>query len=339
MAVDVKIERIVRLFPDDCQPHSMAPFTSAESFSGARLWRLNSARGPLCLRRWPAEYPTQTQLEFIQATLWHVDQEGFHRIPLPLETRHHHGFVRHDGHLWELTPWLPGAADYRQRPTPAKLRNALLTLAKFHQAAATFPAPETGPTASPGLVQRLARLESLLSGGLVELRSAIDPGPWPELSARGNHLIALAAKTAPRFLSRLKSAARLCVTLQPCIRDIWHAHVLYVGDEVSGLVDFGSMRPENVAGDVARLLGSLAGDNQNDWQRGLAAYATVRPLSSDELALVAVFDRSTVLMGGLQWLDWIYLQGRTFSHHGAVLARLDEFLSRFENLSQTVEQE
>jgi Ser/Thr protein kinase RdoA (MazF antagonist) len=303
------------------------------------LWRLNSARGALCLRRWPAGYPTQEQLEFIQATLWHVDQEGFHRIPLPLETRHHHGFVRHDGHLWELTPWLPGAADYHQRPSPAKLHHALVALAKFHQAAATFPLPETGPTASPGLAQRFARLEDLLSGGLADLRSAIHPATWHELAPRGSRLIALAAKTAPKFLPILKSAARRCVTLQPCIRDIWQAHVLFVGDEVSGLVDFGSMRPENVAGDIARLLGSLAGDNWNDWQRGLAAYETVRPLSTDELALVAVFDRSTVLMGGLQWLEWIYLQGRLFSHRGAVLARIDEFLSRLENLSQTLEQE
>jgi Ser/Thr protein kinase RdoA (MazF antagonist) len=112
--------------------------------------------------------------------------------------------------------------------------------------------------------------------------------------------------------------------------------VLFVGDEVSGIVDFGSMRPDNVATDVARLLGSLAGDDTQDWQSGLSAYQSVRPLSDDELSLVKAFDRSTVVLGGLQWLEWVYLDGRQFDNRAAVLERVDEFLRRLESLAQAV---
>ena len=336
MTVDNQLARVLRLYPDDCQPLAVEPYVSPEGFSGAQLWRVTALRGPLCLRRWPAQHPTPERLEFIQAVLWHVDQEGFHSIPLPLETQHHHGFVRHAGHLWELTPWLPGVANYRASPSSAKLQHALIALAKFHRAAALFPLPETGPTTSPGLLERRSRLAELMTVRLSEIRSAVVPEVWPDLAPRAARLIALFAAAAPKVVDLLESAAQIRVGLQPCIRDVWHAHVLFVGEQVSGLVDFGSMRPENVAADIARLLGSLAGDNPGDWQQGLAAYQTVRRLSDGELKLMTTFDRSTVLMGGLQWLEWIYLERRTYADHPAVLARIDEFLSRLEKLTQTL---
>jgi Ser/Thr protein kinase RdoA (MazF antagonist) len=335
MAVEGQIQRILRLYPDDCQPHDTQALDSADSFSGAALWKLAAPRGALALRRWPAEHPAPERLQFIQAVLWHVDQEGFHRIPLPLETRHHHGFVRHEGHLWELTPWLAGTADFAERPSLPKLENALAALASFHQAARSFPLAETGPAASPGIAERAARLHALVDGGLAELARAIDKA-WPELAARAVRLVALAASTGRKVLEQLESARRLKVTIQPCIRDVWRAHVLFVGDEVSGIVDFGSMRPDNVATDVARLLGSMARDDEESWQRGLAAYESVRPLADDELALVSAFDRSTVLLGGLQWLEWIYLDGRRFNNPSAVLGRVDEFLGRLERLAQAI---
>ncbi len=334
MTVDSQFERVLRLYPADCQSHAAEKLSSTGGFSGAELWRLKTDRGTLCLRRWPPGHPNQQRLEFIQAVLWHVDQEGFHRIPLPLETQHHHGYVLFAGHLWELTPWLDGVADYRQKPSPARLHNALAAVAQFHQAAATFPLPETGPIVSPGIVERRTRLEDLLAGRLEVLREAIRDDVWPQLAARGRQLVALAARTAPRLAPTLEAASKVRVPLQPCMRDIWHAHVLFADDRVSGLVDFGSMRAENVAADVARLLGSLAGDNAADWQRGLAAYQEVRPLADDELRLITAFDRSTVLMGGLQWLEWIYVEGREFAEPAAVLSRLDEFLSRLATLSQ-----
>ena len=336
MAVDREIERMVRLWPDDCQPTAAEPVRSANSFSGAALWRLATPRGPLCLRRWPAEHPSPDRLQFIQAVLWHVDQEGFSQVPLPLETQHHHGFVRHAGHLWELAPWLAGEADYRLHPNPTRLENALHALARFHQAARTFPLPENGPIGSPGLADRVLRLQGLLGGRLKQLRKAVLEGARPDLAERGRRLVELAATVGPRLLPALEQAGNLDVTLEPCIRDVWHAHILFVGDEVSGIVDFGAMRPDNVAADVARLLGSLAGDDRADWHRGLAAYQTVRRLTSHEVSLVSAFDRSTVLMGGLQWLEWIYLDGRQFADAAAVLARVDEFVKRLERLSQTI---
>lgn len=334
MPTDTHIERILRLYPDDCRASAIEP-APAEGFSGALLWRVAAQRGPLCLRRWPREHPKAERLEFIQAVLWHVDQEGFHQVPLPIETRHRHGYLWHAGHLWELSPWLAGRGDYRQRPSPARLTNALTALARFHVAAATFPLPETLAAASPGIVDRRQRLARLTQGGMVELRAAIAGRDWPELAARGGELLARAAATAAKVEPLLERAAQIRVTVQPCIRDIWHPHVLFVGDEVSGIVDFGSLRADHVACDIARLLGSMAGDDPQAWQRGLEAYQSVRPLEADELLLVAAFDKSTVLMGGLQWLEWIYLENRQFADRAAVMVRVDEFLARLATLAES----
>jgi Ser/Thr protein kinase RdoA (MazF antagonist) len=105
---------------------------------------------------------------------------------------------------------------------------------------------------------------------------------------------------------------------------------------VTGLVDFGSMRPDNVATDIARLLGSMAVDNRDDWQLGLLAYQGVRRLGEKELALVETFDRTAVLMSGLQWLEWICLEQRDFLNRAAVLARVDESLGRLHVLANTI---
>lgn len=336
MASPGEIERIVRLYPDGLQPQAIEPVTSTNSFSGAGLWRIQSTAGSLCLRRWPAGHPNQQRLEFIQAVLWHVHQEGFKRLPLPMETQHRHGYVWHAGHLWELTPWLSGAPDYRQHPNLTRLYNAMVALAQFHVAAATFPLPDAGPGRSPGIAERLERLQKLLSGGVAPLVEWMSAGRWPEFDARAERIVSLFLAAAPAAVGMLESAAGKLVAWQPCIRDIWHPHVLFEGNEVSGLVDFGSLRTENVAADVARLLGSLASDDAAHWRSGLAAYQAFRPLSADELELVTAFDRSTVLMGGIQWLEWVYIEQRTFAHPAAVLARLDEFLARLENLSQTI---
>src|SRR5690606_11839002 len=124
---------------------------SAGGFSGAQFWRFQSPAGRLCLRRWPVEHPNLERLQFIHAVLAHVHQRGFRLIPVPLPTQSGGTYVQHAGHLWELTPWMPGRADYHNRPALQKLEAALRALAAFHQAAASFPLTRREPTVSPGI--------------------------------------------------------------------------------------------------------------------------------------------------------------------------------------------
>jgi homoserine kinase type II len=328
MSADSELLPVLACYPPGCRPRQVVSLGSAGGFSGACFWRLETDLGALCLRRWPPEHPTIERLQFIQAVLWHVRQEGFLQAPLPLETLRHAGYVQHAGHLWELSPWMPGQADYHLQPSAGRLRSALGTLARFHQAASSFPLPETAATASPGIAQRLAQVRELLSGGFQRLAGSITSGVWPALDARAGRLLELAGRTAPGVQATLADAAARSVGLQPCIRDIWHDHILYVGQRVSAIIDFGALRAENVSADIARLLGSLAGDDAQAWQVGLQAYQAVRPLSGDEHQLLVAFDRSTVLLSGLNWLRWVYQEHRQFDRPDVVLARIDANLTR-----------
>jgi Ser/Thr protein kinase RdoA (MazF antagonist) len=330
MATDWDVVSVLEGYPGDYRSAEIRPLGSAGGFSGARFWRIETHDGPLCLRRWPRFHPPVERLEFIQAVLWHVVREGFPLAPLPLCTRSRKGYVRRIGFLWELAPWMPGEADFWDHPSDEKLAAALRALAEFHLAAATFPLPDPPAGPSPGICERRDRLEAWMFGDLDRLRAAVEPGRWPALEERAAKLFRLVPRGADELRVLLDAAVRFPVPRQPCIRDVWHNHVLYEGSRVSGLIDFGSMAADNVAADVARLLGSMARDDAHLWQVGLGAYQSIRPLSEPEVSLIYAFDRSNLVMSGLTWIDWLYRQRRTFDDWDAIPPRLDDIIARLE---------
>jgi Ser/Thr protein kinase RdoA (MazF antagonist) len=334
------LKLVLAAYPQDCGPRRVESLGSSGGFSGAQFWRLETARGLLCLRRWPAEHPNRERLRWIHSVLDHVSSRGFDAVPVPIRTATGESSCSFEDHLWELTEWLPGAADYLHAPTPEKLEAAMAALARWHAAAASFPRGVAAEGESLGIKSRLEQLKKLQADGVAKLSidveiKAVEEPEWSELAALANRLIAGFVRVAPAVDCKLLSALSTQVPLQPCIRDIWSDHVLFEGNRVSGIIDFGAMRVETVAGDVARLLGSLAGDDLLAWQHGLEAYQAVHPLSDDESALVPVFDESTILLAGFNWLEWL-VSGRRFENPGEVLRRLRMIVNRLEVLSNTV---
>ncbi len=305
---------------------------NAGGFSGASLWRVWTAEGTFCLRRWPREYPSQGQLEFVHAVLGHVAAKGFGLAPIPLETRRRNTFVRHEGHLWELTPWMPGESDLGRPPEVGRLRGAMEALRAFHAACQDFPL--AGPLwgRSPGIARRSDQLARWLSGGLDRLRQSIQPGIWPELADRAHRICELVRSAGPIAAGLLLRAADVVTRMQPCMGDVWRDHVLFEGNRVSGLIDFGSMRVDNAAADVARLLGSMAEDDEGLWAAGLESYEAAGPMSPEERLLVEAFDRSTVVMSGINWVVWIYQERRAFEAVAEIPSRLDGIIRRLEGL-------
>jgi Ser/Thr protein kinase RdoA (MazF antagonist) len=113
--------------------------------------------------------------------------------------------------------------------------------------------------------------------------------------------------------------------------------VLFVGDAVSGLVDYGSVKVDHVAADLARLLGSLVPDDGAGMAAGLAAYGRLRPLSAQEEALVSVLDETGAVLGVTNWLRWLYRDGRWFEDRADmahVAQRLGQLVERLERWQQ-----
>jgi Ser/Thr protein kinase RdoA (MazF antagonist) len=140
--------------------------------------------------------------------------------------------------------------------------------------------------------------------------------------------IALLPRAVPPAIARLEPLAKATLPIQPCIRDIWHDHVLFTGNEVTGLIDFGALDFDTPATDIARLLGGLVGGDASGWQTGLAAYSEVRPLSRNESRAVIALDDCGILLAGCNWIRWVSVDRRHFENHAQIIERFRKIVER-----------
>ncbi len=328
-------------YPADCRSVINEPIRSVNSsgFSGARLWRWTSAtKGNLVLRRWPVQHPTEDRLRFIHGVLRHLAENGIDFIAPPCMTANGATFVWEAGHLWELAPWLPGhAISEGTRPSNVQLSNAGQAVAHLHLAAQDFDCSSRTGQVSPGISERAAKLSQLLQSGYARLTNAVNSPysqPAEQFLPLATELIGLFPVAAPLVWQHLKATQHFAVALQPCLRDIWREHVLFEGDQVTGIVDYGALRTESVAADLARLFSSLAEDRPADWLQGVAAYEAMRPMSPEERQLIVALDVSGTLLSASNWLEWLFVEQRQFSNREGVLSRLATILRRLHHLAK-----
>ena len=297
-------------------------------FSGARLWRVEGGAGPLCLRAWPPAVTDPDRLDRIHHLMRAARRAGLAFVPAVFSTADRRTWVELAGRLWDLTTWLPGRADFHDRPTPARLEAACTALARLHLAWAPV-ASARGPC--PAVQRRLdcARdWAGLLGSGWRPDFPRGDPDPVHRWAERAWRLLQGRAEQVP---ARLSAWAGREFALQPCLCDVWHDHVLFEGESVTGLVDYGSIKIDHVTADLARLLGSLVPGDRGLVRAGLGAYGRLRPLTGEEEALVSALDETGNLLGAVNWLKWLYLEGRDFEDRAAVAGRLAAIVRRIEN--------
>ncbi len=241
--------------------------------------------------------------------------------------------MRAGDRLWELSTWLPGQADSAAVPSVARLESAARALARFHLAAGRDDAGGPGSAAAPAVARRLALIDALQGGLGWQLRAASRSSPRPGLAPRAAMILDGYARGVDRVASRLRAAQAIATPLQLCHGDPWRDHVLFSGDQVTGLIDFGAMRIDARATDIARLLGSLAGDDAQAWRVATAAYEQIAPLCDGEAALIRALDQSTVLLSGMSWLRWLLLEHRQFPTWEPVLQRLDAIIRRLQHIA------
>jgi len=302
------------------------PLGNAGGWSGSRLWRVvDASRRELCLRQWPTEHPTAQTLRWIHSILLRVAPQ----LPLvacPLRTASGESFVAHTGHFWELTRWLPGQADFHANPNRARLRAAMQVLARFHQLTSAQAAREVA--CPPAVLDRRRQYEVWRHGGFAAIERSLPLRLNSEIDAVATRMLTLARKmieSSPVWHS-LDTSIQL--PLQPAIRDVHHDHLLFTGDEVTGLIDFGAMRIDTPLTDVARLVGSLACDVQQERDFAFDAYSERRPLSEADRNLIDVLDKSSLILGGLNWLKWLYVERRDMGPTELVLKRLAQIVWR-----------
>lgn len=334
------LRQVLAGYPAPFQPHSLVALQSGGGFSGARLWRVVAASGVFCLRAMRADRVNIVRLQGLHRLLAHVRDCGIRQSPGPVPRLDGATCFEQGRTIWQLEPWMPGSADYHNRPTPQKLQRTLALLARWHQAAAAFIAQPAEaawyrsiPAApSPGIEERFRLTREWNSARCAQVRELLERNDWPAFDTLGLRILELYREALPELSRALDASRSVAVPLQPCLRDVWHDHVLFTADEVTGLIDAHAARSDTVATDLARLLGSLVQDDPAGWETGLAAYEQVRPLPPVVRGLVELFDRSSVVLSGLTWLQWKCMEGRTFERPEAVIARLAMIVGRLESL-------
>jgi homoserine kinase type II len=304
------------------------PLGNRGGFSGARLWRGEGAEGRFCQRAWPA-HKTAARVRQLHRLMMHARGQGLDFVPAVYAASSGDTVVEAAGRVWELTQWLAGTADFSEYPSPARLDAAAESLARLHLAWEAFAAP---PELCPAIRRRLKVL--------ADWQALIATGWQPQRPAAGTvDLIWPVAERAWRGLPRwLEDVNRYLAAwlefrcpVQPCLCDLWHDHLLFEGDRLTGLVDYGTVKPDHVAVDLSRMLGSLLGDDAEGWQRGLSAYSRVRPLEESAASLARMLDRTGTILGILNWLRWLYHEGRRYADLVAIGRRLGGMLDRIDS--------
>ena len=314
-------------YPSFCRQGTLTPLGNHGGFSGAALWRIDNVAGPLCLRAWPTR-ETWPRLLLRQSLMTQARANGLHFVPTIFAALDG-AAIEHAGRLWELTEWLPGEANFHQQPNAARLESACTALAQLHTVWRSLPSEAVG---CPAVQRRLAFLDDwhrLLRSGWQPLALASAGDPLRPIVERAWCRLPAAIKSVPQRLQRWLNANP---RLQPCLCDPWHDHLLFEADRLSGLIDYGAIKVDSVAVDLARMLGSLVQDDETGWQAGLQAYRRRAPLTAEEEELVRALDETGVVLSVANWLRWLYEENRLFADRTTVARRLAELLPRLEAL-------
>jgi hypothetical protein len=273
-------------------------------FSGARIWKGCTVRhDEFALRRWPSSM-TVERLRWIQSFQRAVTH--YHWTPIVILSDLQAGFVQDDGWLWHLETWLPGKPDFQSGDQTFLMR-------ALHRIHGTWHQMESCRGPMPGYQRRLHAYEDCMyyhrSGG--RSRRPF----WGQL-------IHAMEKTR----QRLNLWSRDKYVLQPIFGDLHREHLLYTEDGFQGFIDFGQMRIDAVASEIARVVGSLFPLDQQARRQFVFDY------HQGEWEVVDLLDRTGVLVSLFNWIKWTEISPRDDISRDRAEIRIEELHTRFRSM-------
>lgn len=319
-----RLAEVLARYPSSARPRSEpVPIGNAGGLSGARLWRFDSATGPLLARQWP-DGSDRDHVERVARWLKRADRLGF--IPVPIHGRDGRSVQPSEGTFWTVEPWKPGSAV--QVPSQEQARSAFESLARFHKSMG-----EITPNAiSPGLTSRVGEIDGLIARDILQwgrIVARATPGKTRDLAQQW---LANAARSAPAILQEARPFAMKTMPIQPVIRDARPEHILFEDAKVTGMVDFGAMGIDAVSTDFSRLIGEWFTTDSSLRNVAIEAYSSQRPLTQIEESAILIFERTAALLAGARWLRWGFVEPRQFEDPSAIERGLSRAVRRIESL-------
>lgn len=288
-------------------------------FSGACVWRGADSAPRVALKGWPPDISSD-RLQQIHAQM--TAARGLSFVPEVLPGAGGRTVFFDGARVWDCCMWMPG--EPCSAPTHEEIARACEAVACLH----AVWAPATTRGECPCVRNRLrilAENEPLLRAG---------PSALPHISAQLDPLlrraVTVAARAAPGAVEALREWEPRALALQPCVRDLRSAHVLFSARAVTGIIDFGAAVIDHPASDLARLLDDYTSTEEPGFTLGLGAYRAPRPafdVPNDFVRLLAHTGRVCSVLG---WLVRLVVRREPFADAGAIGSRLALLVARSE---------
>ena len=289
-------------------------------FSGASVWKVTTQDRSYALKRWPTGQPVYFDLPTIHRLMQQARQAGLSCIPEVQCTRQRDSMLLHHGLHWDVCTWQPGLP--LTQPSEEQLKQAMNLLTRLHALWRT--SNERRFDFCPAVTLQHRRLLAWTLDEFEQLRQkAPSTGIYREAVLLFDHY-------RLQTIQRLEPWLTVRVSLHPCLGDVWAEHVLFEGNQITGLIDFGGMRYDHPAQDLARLLGSYT---QGDVLRRQLAVTQYAPTTQELESLTILLDDCGTIVGLGNWLRWLLLEKRTFDNQARALARLQGLLNRLTRMN------
>jgi Ser/Thr protein kinase RdoA (MazF antagonist) len=309
---------------------TIQPITSG--LSQTFVWRITLGAQAYCLRKWPLKHPGPDRLRWMQQVLALARANDCPFVPELVHLSNGAPFLVSNAGLWELQTWRPGEPDGTP-PSLARVRAAFQALAQFHLATRSLKG-ETRP--AHAVLERRDRLRQLLAGEAAAVFArAAESIDSPLIAGLAHAAQVVFIAHGQTWLNQSEALSQISVGLLPAIRDVRREHLLFVGNEVAGLVDFGAMRLDTRLVDLARLLGSYCGEMPELRREALQAYATIAPLAVEDVTRIDLIDRTGELISAFNWMKWLLLEEQAFAQSREAVARMAEISYRLTQFSES----
>jgi thiamine kinase-like enzyme len=332
--VNGRLENIApRIWQEFLSPHGFCPQQAVQSgFSGSNVWKCVDEKGQFaCLKRWTHPHPTRTRLGEIHSRLQQLGRYGLHFTPKLYCNGWGETIVEAGERLWELTTWLPGAADYVDRPSRRRLLSAIEGLARLH----AIWSQDGRSSVSPTVQDRLRRLE--VGVGLLERQFELVQKCRTDRECRMVVATCDAVRSsAARLSAALKQQQSLCICCHFVLRDIWSEHLLFDGERLTGIIDFGSARLDDPLTDLVRMLSTCEPSRPDEIRWGWEQYVAARQASGGLLEAgwswerFELFDCVATLLSAVQWMQWLMIDELEFdAPREQLVSRWEGFVTRY----------
>ncbi|MCA9238011.1 MAG: phosphotransferase, partial [Planctomycetales bacterium] len=167
---------------------------------------------------------------------------------------------------------------------------------------------------SPAVARRAGLAEELLRNGCRDLATKASRFPAGACRDLAVATVRAIETKLPHVARRMAGCREAVLPLGWRLGDARREHVLFTGDAVTGVVDFGAAGVDTPVGDLVRLLGSFVADDSDRWRRGIEAYQSVRPLSDVELRVIEPLRHSEPLLAAANWIGWLSAGAQPADH-------------------------